>query len=45
VLIWNGDILLEYAIAALIVLPFLTSSTRVLSTIVRSGCGGIPTDQ
>jgi uncharacterized protein len=32
VLIWNGDILLEYAIAALIVLPFLTSSTRVLST-------------
>ncbi|SDJ65432.1 uncharacterized protein SAMN05216338_105817 [Bradyrhizobium sp. Rc2d] len=31
ILIWNGDILLEYAIAGFIVLPFLTGSTRLLA--------------
>src|SRR6266404_5767605 len=30
-LIWNGDILTEYAIAGLIVLPFLFGSKRVLA--------------
>jgi len=30
VLIWNGDILLEYALAGFIVLPFLNGSTRML---------------
>jgi uncharacterized protein len=30
-LIWNGDILLEYAIAGFVVLPFLFGSTRLLA--------------
>jgi uncharacterized protein len=30
-LIWNGDILLEYAIAGFVVLPFLTGSARLLA--------------
>src|SRR5262245_38461357 len=31
VLIWNGDILLEYAIAGFIVLPFLFGPTRLMT--------------
>ena len=31
VLIWNGDILFEYAIAAFVVLPFLFCSLRILT--------------
>jgi uncharacterized protein len=31
VLIWNGDILLEYAIAGFVVLPFLFGPTRLLA--------------
>ncbi len=35
VLIWNGDILLEYALAGFAVLPFLSASAR---TLVMAGC-------
>jgi uncharacterized protein len=33
--IWNGDILLEYALAGFVVLPLLSASTRML---VTAGC-------
>jgi uncharacterized protein len=39
VFIWNGDILVEYALAGLLVLPFLLGSTRVLTAAVAIALG------
>ena len=43
-LIWNGDILTEYAVAGLIVLPFLFGSRWLLAGGAAAFLGGVSRD-